>query len=179
MKKEVIIKEGVTISQQGHSVSIRGPKGELKREFKHPKVKISVKDNNLVINSETDRRKIGSTIGTWAAHLKNMMIGVTDGWEAKMKIVYQHFPVKIKIEGNSVIIQNFLGERKDRKAKIMGDTKVDTKKDELIITGIDKESVGQTCGNIELVAKVRGKDRRVFSDGIFITSKPKPVEEKK
>ena len=64
-----------------------------------------------------------------------------------------------------------MGERNPRKARIVGQTKVDIKKDEIIVTGIDKEDVGQTSANIELATKVTGYDRRIFQDGCYITQK--------
>jgi len=64
-----------------------------------------------------------------------MITGVTKGYESKMKIVYSHFPIQIKTEGNKVIIGNFLGEKKARKANILGNTKVTIKGDQVILNG--------------------------------------------
>ena len=58
-----------------------------------------------------------------------------------------------------------------RKAEIIGNCKVDVQGDEIIITGISKEDVGQTAANIERATWVKARDRRVFSDGIFIIEK--------
>ena len=57
--------------------------------------------------------------------------------------------------------------------------KVEVKKDDVMVTGTDKEAVGHTCSNIELATKVRCRDKRIFQDGIYIASKPKPVGEAK
>ena len=69
------------------------------------------------------------------------------------------------------MISNFLGERKPRSAKIMGDSKVEIKGDTVVVSGIDKELVGQTMANIEQATKVRGFDIRVFQDGIYLVDK--------
>ncbi len=108
---------------------------------------------------------------TIKAHINNMITGVTKGFTYKMKIVYAHFPMTVKVQGDKVIIENFLGERHPRKAKILGDTKVQVKGDEVHITGIDKEDVGQTMANIEQATKIKRRDPRVFQDGIYLISK--------
>ncbi len=177
MIKEVPILEGVEVKLEGNELTVRGPKGELKRKFQHHAVKMEVKDNKIVVSSENNRRKIKAIVGTWAAHVKNMMIGVTKGWQAKLKIVYSHFPIKFSVEGNKAVIQNFLGERDGRTARIYDDVRVELKKDVVVVTGINKEHVGQTAANIESAAKVKGFDRRVFQDGIHLIQKCTPIED--
>ena len=110
-------------------------------------------------------------IGTTRAHLNNMITGVTDGFTYHMKIVYAHFPMTVKAQGDTVTIDNFIGERHPRSAKIVGDAKVQVKGDEVIITGVNKEDVGQTMANLEQATKIKGKDPRVFQDGIYLTSR--------
>jgi large subunit ribosomal protein L6 len=176
MQKAVEIPDGVEVAIHDGNLTVKGPKGELSRPFGG--VRMETKDRSAVITSYSDRRKPGALVGTWTAHLRNMITGVTRGWEARLKAVYSHFPVKFTIEGDRVTIQNFMGERRSRSARIMGDVKVDIRKDEIVITGIDKESVGQTAANIEIAAKVRGYDRRVFQDGCHLVQKCRPAEEK-
>jgi len=90
-----------------------------------------------------------------------------------MKIVYAHFPMTVKAtqSQNKVIIENFLGERYPRTAKIIGHSQVEIQGDEVIITGINKEEVGQTMANIEQATKIKGRDPRVFQDGIYLVAK--------
>lgn len=176
MEKTVTVPEGVTVAKEGEILVVKGPKGELRRKFLHPKLKMEVSGNTVNITPKEDRRKQNAVVGAWAAHIMNMATGVTFGWEGRLKIMCSHFPVKVNVEEDRVVIQNFLGERKPRSAKIPEGVKVEIKKDEIIVTGIEKERVGNTCGNIELVTRVTGRDRRVFQDGIYITEKPKPIE---
>ena len=110
-------------------------------------------------------------MGTFRSHITNMIIGVTAGFEYKMKIVYSHFPVKTSVKGDKFVIENFLGEKYPRSASILGDTKISTKGDEVVLTGSDKEHVGQTAANIEQITRIKGYDPRVFQDGIYITQK--------
>ena len=110
-------------------------------------------------------------IGTIRSHITNMIHGVTDGFTYHMKIVYAHFPMTVKVTGNKVTIENFLGERYPRTAKIVGSAKVQVKGEEVTITGINKEDVGQTMANLEQATKIKGRDPRVFQDGIYLISK--------
>jgi large subunit ribosomal protein L6 len=176
MLKEAEIPEGVTINIGKTSITVKGPKGELKRRIEDGNIKISIDDKSVKVSCKSDRRKIKAHVGTMAAHIRNMIAGVTSGYTAKMKAVHSHFPMKVNVEGSKVVIQNFLGERKPRVAKTFGDVKVEVKKDEIVITGISKEEVGQTAASIETAAKVKKRDRRVFQDGIYITQKPQPAE---
>jgi large subunit ribosomal protein L6 len=88
-----------------------------------------------------------------------------------MKIVYAHFPMTVKAVGDKVTIENFLGERYPRTAKIVGSAKVQVKGEEVVITGINKEDVGQTMANLEQATKIKGRDPRVFQDGIYFVSR--------
>jgi large subunit ribosomal protein L6 len=105
-----------------------------------------------------------------------MIIGVTKGFEYRLKIVYSHFPVTVKIEGDKALIHNFLGERQPRIAKIVRGSKVEVKGDEIKVSGIDIEAVGQTAANFEQATRIIGKDRRIFMDGIYITQKARAIE---
>jgi large subunit ribosomal protein L6 len=100
-----------------------------------------------------------------------MIKGVTQGFEYRMKVVYSHFPMQLKVEGKKLLINNFLGEKKARYANILGETKVKTGADMVTITGINKEDVGQTAANIEQATKIKRFDPRVFQDGIYIVEK--------
>ena len=172
MENELVIPENVTIEIDNKQVKVSGPKGELKRVFKYfHDIKIEKKDNKLVVSSPSDRKKVRAMAGTIIAHVRNMIKGVTDGYTFKMRIVYSHFPVTIKVEGDKFLINNFLGENVPRVAKIIGDTKIEIKGQDVILTGLDKEAVGQTCGNIEQACRISKYDRRVFQDGIYIVEK--------
>jgi large subunit ribosomal protein L6 len=176
MEKSVEIPDGVSVKLEGRELIVSGPRGELRKNLRGSPVKVELSGTRATFSSESERRKIKSHAGTWAAHLRNMITGVTQGWEARLKIVYSHFPMKFSVEGNSVKIGNFLGERRDRTARIRGDVKVELQKDVVVLTGSDREEVGQAAAMIELLAKVRGYDRRVFQDGIHIIQKTSPIE---
>lgn len=170
LKEEIIIPEGIEVTLTDE-VKISGSKGELNRKFNHKGIKISENDGKVIIEASFPKKRDKAMVGTIKSHISNMIIGLTDGFTYKMKIVYAHFPMTVKVNGNKVIIENFLGERYQRTAKILGDTKVQIKGEELIVSGISKEDVGQTMANLEQATKIRGRDPRVFQDGIYLTEK--------
>ena len=170
IREEIEIPEGVEVIIDDE-ISVKGPNGETSRKFTYPNVTIKKEDNLIVLETAFPKKKDKSMIGTTRAHLNNMITGVTDGFTYHMKIVYAHFPMTVKAQGDTVTIDNFIGERHPRSAKIVGDAKVQVKGDEVIITGVNKEDVGQTMANLEQATKIKGKDPRVFQDGIYLTSR--------
>ncbi len=171
-RREVEIPEGVTVEiLEGGIVKVKGPLGELERKLYHPKISIRKEDSKVVVECVLPRKKEVAMTGTFASHIKNMIKGVTRGYTYRLKIVYAHFPMKVYVKGDKVIIENFQGERAPRYAKILPGVKVEVKGEEVIVSGIDREKVGQTAANIELATKIRDRDVRVFQDGIYIVSK--------
>ena len=176
MKKEVAIPEGVTINIDGYKVAVTGPLGTVEKDFSTraldlSKIRMKIEDNKFIVESDNDRRKIKAMVGTIAAHVRNMINGVTKGYEYKLKIVYSHFPITVELNGNEIIIKNFFGEKKPRKAKIKGDVKVEIKGKDIIVSGINLEDVSQTAANIEQATRLTGRDRRIFYDGIYVYEK--------
>ena len=172
MKKILNIPENVNVSISSRTIVVKGPKGELSRNFNDPRhnkaISFEKNDNEIVISSDSEKRKIKAMVGTIHAHINNMCIGVTQGFEYRMKIVYSHFPITIETKGSKILIKNFLGEKSIRNADIAGKTKMDVKKDDVILSGINKEEVGQTTSNIERACKLSKRDRRIFFDGIYL-----------
>jgi len=171
IKRDISLPDGVNASFENNILHVSGEKGELDRVFSHPDFTFSVANNTITITCTRFRRKQKALLGTYMAHMNNMIHGVTEGFEYKMKTVYSHFPIKTNVEGNMFVIQNFLGERSPRKAQILEGVKVEAKGDDVTVNGIDKEKVGQTVANIERATKVKRRDIRVFQDGIYRTSK--------
>lgn len=167
IKEEIEIPDGVEI-EIGNKIKVKGKGGILEKKLTHPRIGIKKNNNKIEVRCDLPRKKEGALVGTFAAHIKNMVKGVTRGFEYKMKTVYSHFPIKTSAKGNEVIIENFLGERHPRKARIVGDAKVEIEKDELIVKGINIEEVGQTVANIERAVKVKKRDIRIFQDGIYL-----------
>ena len=165
------IPEGVKVTYKNSILTVQGPKGSLTRHFSHPRVSITVSKDKVIIESIMPKKKESALLGTWAAHVGNMIDGVTRGFKYTMKVVYSHFPVKTILKGNEFIIENFLGESHPRTARILGETKVEISGDTIILSGIDLEHVSQSAANIELATKIQNYDPRVFQDGIYMVHK--------
>ena len=169
---EVEIPEGIEVEVEGGRVKVRGPKGELERDFSHAKgVLIRKEDGRVVVESYFANARKRALVGTIAAHIRNMIRGVKGGYRYKLKIIYAHFPMKVEVQGDKVVISNFLGEKAPRIAKILPGVTVRIEGQDVIVEGIDVEAVAQTAANIELATKVKDKDRRKFMDGIYIYEK--------
>jgi len=166
--KTVEIPEGVEGMLDGRLVTIKGEKGELTRDFSHAPIKIHLDGKTVTVQASWPRKKEAALVGTISSHIQNMIKGVTTGFTYKLKIVFSHFPITVKIIGKTLTIENFIGERNPRKAKIMGDTTVIIKGDDIIVQGINLEDVSQTAANIQNSTKIRNKDPRVFLDGIYV-----------
>ena len=174
---------GVSVEIEDGKVRVSGPKGVLKRSLCFPGVKIekrTVESGSaaaegsgveIVVESDSARRKKKAIVGTFAAHIRNMILGVTEGFYYKLRILHSHFPIQVSVSRDSVLISNFLGEKKSRVAKILEGVSVEVKGKEIIVRGINKEAVGQTAANIERCTRIKRRDPRVFQDGIYIVEK--------
>ena len=167
--------EGVSATIDGHNVTVAKDGKSLTREFRHPRVEVRDSADGMEGFVSIPRRKEKALAGTWAAHLNNMVRGVDSGFEYKLKAVYSHFPMTIKVQGNEMTITNLFGEKVPRVAALPWspadvEVKVANKTDVTVI-GADREKVGQTAANIERACRIKKRDRRVFQDGIHIVSK--------
>ena len=170
--REVIrVPDGVNVTIQNGVVTVKGKNGTLQRTLQHPLIDIKAEGKEVVVHATMARRTTRALAGTFAAHIGNMVKGAQKDFEYHMKTVYSHFPIKSKVQGETLVIENFLGEKTARRARILKGAKVQVKGEEVVITGADVEAVSQTAANIEQACKVRGFDTRVFQDGIYITVK--------
>ncbi|MCS7107011.1 MAG: 50S ribosomal protein L6 [Acidilobaceae archaeon] len=167
--REVEVPQGVTAEVVGALVKIKGPKGELARDFGHARgVIISQKDGKILIESFFPSAREKATVGSIAAHIKNMIVGVTRGFRYKLKVIYVHYPISVKVEKGGVSITNLIGEKHVRRVEVPSGVKVTVSGQDVIVEGIDIDKVAQTAARIEEVTRIKGKDRRKFSDGIYI-----------
>jgi large subunit ribosomal protein L6 len=157
----MMIPDGVTVDIDGKDILVKGPKGQVKRTFSKL-VYITKKGNEIEVTGSTKM-----LIGTWNSHVKNMIIGVTDGYSIQLKVIHAHFPMSVKVNGKNISIENFLGEKQPRKAKIAGDAKVEVNGQMVTLSGANKEDVGNTYTSLKQATKIKMKDGRVFQDGLY------------
>ncbi len=172
----VEVPEKVKVQVEGRVVTVEGEKGTLVRNFSHAPVSVQLVGNEVKVQANWPRKKEEALVKTVCSHIHNMITGVTKGFTCKMKIAFSHFPISVKIQGKKVLIENFIGERSARTAKIMGDVRVTPKGDDVIVQGINIEEVSQTAANIQNATKIKSKDPRKFLDGIYVQERIEGME---
>ncbi|MCQ2055917.1 MAG: 50S ribosomal protein L6 [archaeon] len=177
IESTIAVPEGVLASMESNTMKVKGPKGELSRNFTHPTVSVVVEKDGIVVSCEYPNTKEKAMIGTFCAHIKNMIRGVTEGYIYTLKIVFSHFPMKATVKGNKIEISNYMGGHSLRYADIIGKCKVKISGADVTVEGCDIEAVGQTSANLERATSRRGFDKRVFQDGIYIVHKSHKVKE--
>ncbi|MFX0096567.1 MAG: 50S ribosomal protein L6 [Candidatus Hodarchaeota archaeon] len=172
-EKTIPIPEGVQIQIEGRRVTVTGSRGSLTRDFSHSPIHIEKVDETVKTYVHSPRKKVAAMVNTIAAHIENMILGVTQGFTYIMKIVFAHFPITVRVDQDKkqIRIENFIGERAPRYVGIYGDVNVSVEGDDVVIRGNNIEEVAQTAANIQARTKIKDKDPRVFMDGIFIYRK--------
>ena len=172
MRIEIEIPDEVTATKDHLELTVEGQNGSVTRRLWYPDIDVSVDGGTIVVETDDTNAKTKATVGTFESHITNMIRGVTEGFEYGMEVFYSHFPMQVSVEGDDVVISNFLGEKSPRRTTIHGDTEVRVDGEELTITGPSIEDVGQTAADIEQLTRVKDKDTRVFQDGVYITATP-------
>ncbi|CAO3683294.1 unnamed protein product [Umbelopsis ramanniana] len=171
------IPEGVTISIKSRIVTVNGPRGELTKNLRHLNMEIRfVGNDKLKFVVYHGNRKHVACIRTVRSLINNMIIGVTKGFEYKMRYVYAHFPINVIIDDDAkaVEIRNFLGQKVSFRVKMLEGVTVSSsssQKDELVLTGNDLEAVSQSAASIQQITSVKNKDIRKFLDGVYVSER--------
>ncbi len=181
MKLEIIEKgiplpEGVEVQVDYHTLKVKGEKGELERTFYYPRMNMKVIDGDkgkkIVLSCKNATKNDKRFLGTFESIIKNMIIGVSEGFVYKLKVCSSHFPMNVNFKDNVLFVKNFLGEKIPRTLRIPSQgVNLKIEGDTIILEGIDKALVGNIAGRIEKLTRITDKDRRRFQDGIFIIEK--------
>ncbi len=175
----VALPKGVSVSVSEGRLRAKGPLGSVERPFPSDAIGLHVAGGNVTLELRlpAHRKKSQALLKTWAAHLRNITQGLTRGVEARMKVVAAHFPMKVQVRGEELVIENFLGEKHPRATQLVPGTKAQVEGDIVTLTGHDLEQVGQSAANIERVTRIRDYDPRVFQDGIYLIERAHLREE--
>ncbi len=169
---EIILPSEVSITKQENLITTKGSFGSVQKDFTKMPAIIDLQDNKITIKSRGNRKKDFALVNTLQSVINNMIKGSSQGFTYRLKIVFAHFPISIKIKGKDIVVENFFGERSPRTSKIIGnDTKVSVEGEDIIVKGPNIENVSQTAANLELATRIKNKDSRVFLDGVYIYSK--------
>ncbi len=164
------IMQGVSVEIKGTEIDTKGSLGSNRRIFNDSLIKVSKKENRLVIEATKEKgleKKAAKAAISFRKELENDMNGVNKYYEKNMRIVFAHFPISVEVKSGKVYINNMIGERVPRISDIVGSTKVEIKGENVRVYGTSLDDVSQTAANIRLVCKIRNKDSRVFQDGLY------------
>jgi len=180
IKKIIEIPDNVKITIDNDKITSKGPLGTVTKKFKLGKIILKIEGNKMIVWYSKATKREKKMINTIASYIQSMIVGVTKGFEYKLQICAVHFPITTKVDNqnNEFVIKNFLGESKDRIAKIFPEVNINVNGDIITVKGADKELVGQQAANLETATKVAKLDRRIFQDGIWIISKEKGRKQK-
>lgn len=177
MVEELEIPAGVSCTVEDSKIVCTKDSNSSELVLDHPGVKASVKETLLVLQVDAGNRKEYKLIKSLSSHLQNIFYGLTTGFTYKLESANVHFPMTLKVESDSVVINNFLGEKTPRVAKIVSGANVDITGANITITSHDRRAAGQTAANLESATRLKSRDRRIFQDGIYIVEKPRRIIE--
>merc|ERR1711865_28063 len=169
--------EGVTVSINARVVEVTGPRGNLKRDFRHVSMDLihDVEDKSVICEVWYANKKAVACTNTVLSHITNMIIGVTKGYKYTMKFVYAHFPINAHLADDKTYIElrNFLGEKYTRVVHMRKGVEImrTANKDEIMLTGNDIQAVSESAALVHQSVLVKHKDIRKFLDGIYVNGK--------
>ncbi|MFH1396519.1 MAG: 50S ribosomal protein L6 [archaeon] len=173
LKKELELPEGVTASLDGKVLIVKGPKGENQRDFAHPRLEVTIEGNKIMLNTINATKREKKIIGTYAAHINNLIRGVQEKFGYDLKICSGHFPMNVSVSGSKFIIKNFLGEKHPREIQFPQEVQVKVNGEIVEVKSCSRELAGQVAAKIEQMCRITNRDRRIFQDGVYITKKPR------
>ncbi|MBS3072707.1 50S ribosomal protein L6 [Candidatus Pacearchaeota archaeon] len=178
MKEEIIesikIPEGIEVKVNGNRITASFGDKSITKKIDIKNFSIKSDGNKIVLHSGKATRSESKIMHTTKAHIKNMLNGLMSDFEYKLEVAYSHFPVSIELDtsNNKLIVKNFLGEKKNRVAKLLPEAEVSVNGNIITIKSHNKEIAGQTAANIEKATQIKNRDRRKFQDGIYVIEKP-------
>ena len=148
--KTITIPSGVEINvADGNEVTVKGPKGTLSRKF-DPRMEIAIEDGIITVKRPNDEKHVKQLHGTTRALLHNMVVGVSDGFKKELEIVGVGY--RAAVEGNVLTLN--MGYSHPVVIKVEDGLTVEVpKQQQIIVSGIDKQRVGELAANIRAVRK--------------------------
>ncbi|MDX1797218.1 MAG: 50S ribosomal protein L6 [Candidatus Lokiarchaeia archaeon] len=174
-KEELEIPKGVKVTLEGgHNIRVKGPNGDITKDFSHVRgIMVSIEGDKLIFSTNFPKSGTLALIKTVVSIINNLIIGVQTNYKYISKICYSHFPCncEVKADKREIHVINFLGERAPRKANYPKNVEVEVKGEDVYFIGPDKELLGQAAANVKRACRIRKKDPRVFQDGVYLYKK--------
>jgi large subunit ribosomal protein L6 len=148
-KQTILIPPGVSAEKKDNVFIVKGPKGTLERTI-HPKVAVAVNDGKVILNVQNEEEKFERSLwGTFASHIKNMIIGVTAGYKKELEI--NGVGYKVATQGKDLKLD--VGFSHPIIYKTPEGIKISIDKNLITIEGADKELVGHVAAEIRAIRK--------------------------
>jgi large subunit ribosomal protein L6 len=146
-KSPIELPSGVEVKVSGAIVTVKGPKGSLTQEIQ-PSISVAIEDGTVTVSRESDERQVRALHGLTRSLINNMVIGVTEGYSKELTAVGVGYRAALK--GNQLDLQVGFSHPVSIEAPdgITFDVPEPTK---IIVSGIDKQMVGQVAANIRAV----------------------------
>lgn len=143
-KKSIPLPKGVTVQVENNLIEVTGPKGTLSQSLEHP-IHIEVTEQDVFVSPGEEKIKnINAFWGLYRALIQNMVVGVTQGFEKKLRI--EGIGYRVAQQGTGIVL-NLGYSHPIEVAAPTGITFV-VEKNFISVSGIDKALVGQTAANI-------------------------------
>ncbi|MDO4431744.1 MAG: 50S ribosomal protein L6 [Aerococcaceae bacterium] len=143
-KKPVTIPAGVTVDVQGHTVTVKGPKGTLTREL-HPNISFEINENEVTFSRPDDNKLNRSLHGTMRSVFQNMVQGVSEGFKKELDLIGVGY--RAQKQGNKLVLSVGLSHPVEFEPQDGADFEVPSNT-KIIVFGHDKEKVGALAANI-------------------------------
>ncbi len=147
-KKPVVIPDGVEIKIEKTSISVKGKLGELSQEYDGKAVKIDQEENEVIVRPLSSSKEVRSKYGLYRSLISNMVIGVTNGFSKTLKIVGVGYRTSLK-GSNLELLVGYSNPVVFKKTE--GITLEVPDNTTIVVSGIDKQLVGETAANIRKI----------------------------
>lgn len=142
--KVVVIPEGVTVTQDGNNVTVKGPKGELTRAFSAD-IKMNIEGNEVTFTRPNDSKEMKTIHGTTRANFNNMVVGVSEGFQKALELIGVGY--RAQLQGSKLVLNVGYSHPVEitPPAGVTVEVPANT---QVIVKGANKEEVGELAANI-------------------------------
>ena len=142
--KIVVLPAGVEIKQDGNDITVKGPKGELKRTFSSD-IKMNIEGNEVTFTRPNDSKEMKTIHGTTRANFNNMVVGVSEGFQKALELIGVGY--RAQLQGKKLVLNVGYSHPVEIDAPAGIEIEVPSNTS-VIIKGSDKEVVGELAANI-------------------------------
>jgi large subunit ribosomal protein L6 len=161
-KQHITIPQGTEVSVADGVVVVKGKGGELRRKL-NPAINVVVANETVEVNPTSSTLEARALWGTFSSHIKNMVAGVNEPFEKKL--VIEGIGYKVNLQGDTMVLD--VGFSHSIEVKIPEGVSVSVEKNEVTISGSDKEKVGQFAADVRAIKKpepYKGKGIRYYDE---------------